>query len=162
MEAILAILFLVLALVGFSLAGVQTFQLINSRKAHQLLVWKIIRAIRTQLVLSEASKRVEEKDPDVYSAYRVNMELYRDLLAQAVSLERGFGPATLLRWYQVGKLGSRFELEQACHFLKTRQIDIQSEEVQRLSQLLGRETMREVREKGPDYITNTPAQGDFR
>jgi hypothetical protein len=149
---------------GLLAAVVQTRRLKSAEHRQKLLMWKTFRTITKLIVFLENSKAEKDKeiDPHVYGAHGLSMEAYRDLLSELVFLERNFTPATLLRWYQVGKLASEWEAQQACQFLETEQIDINSPDVRRLAQIIGRELVGETKERPPDFMSQSPTDSDFR
>jgi hypothetical protein len=121
-DRLVAILGTVASLVGVLLAGIQTIRLKTLKRQTNADSWLGIRLVRSIINSLERSGKLKE-DTDIARAYASTVDLFRQLLKQAVLAEPRFTETTIQLWKQAGKLETPWQMSQARHFLETTDIE---------------------------------------
>jgi hypothetical protein len=121
-DLLVAILGTVASLAGVLLAGIQTIRLKTLKRQTNADSWLGIRLVRSIVNSLERSGKLKE-DTDIARAYASTVDLFRQLLKQAVLAEPRFTETTIQLWKQAGKLETPWQMSQARHFLETTDIE---------------------------------------
>ena len=105
----------VASIISVPVAIVQTLKVRRLNIEKQRKTWTQISSTKALMRHLEAEK--------LDSSYGLVCEQFRDLLREAVLLERNFSVETIARWRKVGKLSSDWQEYQVTQLLRTSEID---------------------------------------